>query len=382
MSEQTKKPRNIKDFKARLGRKGAKPAGGGPPVPAPPGAGGGKPPVAPPPIGKKKKGVAPPPFGAKKKKATSADPFAASSAPVSKEREVRIVVDDSAVDNAEIGRKTRGKNTILISLGCILGLAIGIFCGAVNAERKLFNAAVEDGESIYNTVRESSESVNSAHRLLERAFRAARGAPGRPPTIDAEAIAELRSMDVPLNANAFANKRYQAFRPQTVDSLFTYYNNVRDLWSRIERLTTMVHGEERLAQLSQAAEAANSVTTNQTGCALQMEEQQLTCVLGFIAPNAENPAMQNVRPTLGSRQSQERTVFRGQDDLLTNPSNYVLPVNTRRSVGVLGEQATLFRGFLGQLQETMALSNSTRQVQGRLETSIGQVAALEPMFAF
>ena len=298
MSEQTKKPRNIKDFKARLGRKGGKPAAPGGPPGAPGAPAGPKPAVAPPPIGKKRKGVAPPPFGAAaKKKPSSADPFATSSGPIAKDREVRIVVDDSAVDDAEIGRQNRGKNTILIVAGILLGLAVGIFCGAVNAERKLFNAAVEDGDAIYETVRDASETVNQAHRLLERTMRAARGAPGTDPTVDAEAISELRSLDIPLAANAFANKRYQAFTPQTVDALFTYYNNVRDLWSRIERLTTLAHGEERLAQLNQAAAVAGNITSNQTGCALQVEDEQLTCVLGFMSPNAENPAMQNVRPT-------------------------------------------------------------------------------------
>lgn len=383
MSEQTKKPKNIKDFKARLGRKGAKPAGGA--VPPPAAGGGAKPAVAPPALGKKKKGIAPPPFGspAKKKSAPTADPFAAAqSGSVNKEREVRIVLDDSAVDDAEIGRQKRGKNAILVTVGVLGGLAFGIVAGATNAERKLFNAAVEDGDAIYNTVVEASETVNSAHRLLESAMTAARGGPGTTPSIDAESIAALRELEVPLSANAFANKRYQAFTPQTVDSLFQYYNNVRELWNRIERLTTMAQGEERLELLNNAAAAASNISTNQTGCALQVDENQLTCVLGFMSPNPSNPAMRNVRPTLTSRQSQERTLFAGQNDLTENPTNYVLPINSRSSVGVLGQQASLFAEFSQQLRSTLALSTTTRQIQGRLETDVGQVAALEPGFAF
>jgi hypothetical protein len=382
MTEQTKKPRNIKDFKARLGRKGEKgavppPVGGKPALPTPPG-------VA------KKKGIAAPPFGAsaaKKaagsaaKKAAKSNPFVSSTPSLAPEqREVRIVIDDSAVDQEAIGKKQKGKNAVLIIAGALVGILFGFVSGSTNGENKIFNAAVLDGQSIYETVTQARERMEEAHDLMERlASSVTPSMPGQAVEIDFEALEGLNGLSNPLAANAFANKQYSSFAPQTVDQLFTYYNNVQELWGRIERVSAMGSGEERQTALSLAAAAAGNITGNEVGCALSSQENQLVCALGFMAPAAD-PTKRNVRPSLTSRQSQERTLFSGQDDLVRSPQNYVVAIDSRRSVGVLGQQATLFAEFRRNVISLKQMLDQTRTIGGQLEVGLGSVATLDTRF--
>ena len=382
MTEQTKKPRNIKDFKARLGRKGEKgavppPAAGKPALPTPPGVG-------------NQKGIAAPPFGAgaaKKaagdaaKKASKANPFASATPSLAPEqREVRIVVDDSAVDQEAIGKKQKSKNMLLVGVGALVGILFGFVSGSTNGENKIFNAAVEDGQAIYQTVMEARQKMGEANDLMTRLARSITPTPGQAIEIDFEALEGLNQLENPLSANTFANKQYSSFAPGTVDQLFTYYNNVQELWSRIERVSAMGSGEERQASLTQAAAAAGNVTGNEVGCALRTEENQLVCALGFMTAAAD-PSKRNVRPSLTSRQSQERTLFAGQDDLLRSPQNYVVAIDARRSVGVLGQQATLFAEFRRNVMALKGLLDQTRTIGGQLEVGLGSVATLNTRFS-
>ena len=129
MPEEPKRPRNIKDLKARLGRtvvsKGqpsSSPPGARPtPVPparassVPPPAGG-MPGAAP--------GVAPPPFARPESSKPPSDPFASAGAQPAAQ-EVRLVVDEKPVADSEVGRKKKSLMYILLGAGLIVGLAAG-----------------------------------------------------------------------------------------------------------------------------------------------------------------------------------------------------------------------------------------------------------------
>ena len=77
----------------------------------------------------------------------------------------------------------------------------------------------------------------------------------------------------------------------------------------------------------------------------------------------------------------ERTRYTGQD-LTTNPENYVMLVDTQRSIGVLGQSAGPFAEYQRDLLALKALMDKLVEVQGRLETELGRIAALEEQFAF
>ncbi len=387
-----------RDLKARLGKTispgGAKgggvvppPSGGG--VVPPPSVGGGAAPdgVVPPPAigGAPSTGVPAPPFGQKEEKKKSSDPFGPKSTADEGPREVRLVIDDkSAVDDKEVGRKKQGRNFILIGVGLIVGLVVGYGGGNMMSDRQLYNLAVRDGKDIYESVRNAADVVTKAQRYVDAATTTARGGPGKAPDVDVEALEALRALEKPLDAHAFARKRYGAFQPQTVDALFEYYNNVNLLWDQFERITNRTLPEARLAAIRSAAEATQGMT-NPSGCVPSVVDDQFVCGLVFLRVDEETGGMM-VRASLTTTHEFEKVRYlhseEQQSAFVENPENFVILNHPERSQGVLGEQASLFANYAASLSEAKGLLDRTVELQGRLETDLGQIARLEEVMAF
>ena len=104
--------------------------------------------------------VAPPPFArpaaapAPSAPPPSNDPFAAG-APQQGPREVRLVLDDKAVDDAEVGRKSSGRTAAIVGVSILLGLAIGGGVASMNNSRIYYNKQVRDGHEVYGHVTEA-----------------------------------------------------------------------------------------------------------------------------------------------------------------------------------------------------------------------------------
>jgi hypothetical protein len=388
-----------RDLKARLGKTispgGANlgavvppPSTGG--VVPPPAVGGGGGGVVPPPsIGRSAPtggGAVPaPPFGRPAAKPKAADPFSAKAPSAEGPREVRLVIDDkTTVDAKEVGRRSAGRNFILVGLGLAIGLVVGYGGGSMMSDRNLYNLAVRDGKDIYQSVRGASDVVSQAQRYIDTATGAARGGPGKQPAVDYEAIEALQALEKPLDAHAFARKRYGAFQPQTVDALFEYYNNVNLLWDQFERIANRTLPEARRTALNEAAASTQSMR-NPTGCVPAVVDEQFVCGLVFVGPNeAGDGTTMMVRASLGTTHQFEKILFNNTEDqsLLETPDNFVILVHPERSSGVLGEQASLFATYVGSLSETKGLLDRTVELQGRLETDLGQIARLEEVISF
>jgi len=402
MADQPKKPRKIKDLKARLGRTispgqqqqqgqggaavpppavgggGApgqaggsgvpapnipapKPAGGGGggggiPAPSIPGASGG---------GGGAGGAVPaPPFGQPEpqKPAGPSDPFAAQASPQQNEK--------------------RGTMFIVGGVALALGLVVGYGAGSMMSDRNLYNLAVRDGKEIYDTVREASDTVTKAQTYVDAAVSAARGGPGKQSEVDYQAIEALRALQKPLEAGAFARRRYNAFKPDTVDALFEYYNNINQLWSKFETLAARTLPDARREALDASAAATQNVATP-TGCVPMMVEERFMCGLVYLRipeeqEDPENPVAM-VRTRLQGAQEYEKTLYTGQD-LNEDTDTYVMLVHPERSVGVLGQQANEFAEYNALISEIKQLMDRTIEVQGRLERNLGDIARLEEVF--
>ena len=397
-----KKPRKIKDLKARLGRtitpetKGdgdatvqppggaAAPAEAKPKAAVPPPGG-----IVPPPAAAKPAapgGIVAPPFAQKEepKAATPsqapADPFAAAQPAAGGPQEVRLVFDDSAVDDAEVGRKKKGRTMLVLGMGLFLGMLLGYGGGSVMNDRKTYNNAVRDGKDLYEAIRESSNTIEEAQRLVDQAVTAARGGPGKAPSVDYEAMEALRGLEKPFEANVFSRKNYFLFEPQTVDSMFEYYNNINLIFSKIEGLVASTSGDERREELNDAAEAAGEASAL-TGCLVQIVENRFTCSLGYVTIPEDGDGSIELRPSRRSRRSASKQLYTG-GDLAEADGEQVILINTERSMGVLGEQASLFAEYVRDVGQVKALLDSTMEIQGRLENSLGEIAAKEEVFAF
>ncbi len=391
----TKKPRKIKDLKARLGRTIApNTPQGGDAVAPPPGSaapppgqqppGGAVPPpagVVPPPSGGP--GIVAPPFAQPKQPSApppaAADPFAAQQPVAAGPQEVRLVLDDKPVDDAEVGRKRKGRTALLLGLGGLLGLLLGYFSGSVMNDRKIHNMAVRDGKDIYAAVREASNTLSEAQRLIDQAVTKARGSAGNPPAVDYEAIDALRALEKPFSANVFARKNYQLFRTDTVDALFDYYNRVNQMWDRIEALSAMTAGEQRREELNRSAASMENATAL-IGCLIRVADDRYQCNLGFVSLPEDGNGKVRIRPSQRSRSNVEKELYVGEGDL--SSGEYVILVNNQQSMGVLGTQSNLFAEYVREISSLKALADETTEIQGRLETGLGEIASNEEVFAF
>ena len=405
------KPTKKRDLRARLGRtitpktKGgessaAPPAGGGavppptlggaPPAGAtPPPAGVTPPPsgvAAPPPsIGAKKAsgGLAPPPFAqaAAPVAAEPADPFAAAAA-APQQQVVRLEFDDRPVEDAEVGRKQRFRLLLVAAVVLVAGLGVGWGLGGMLERRDLYNRTVRDGQDIYNTVNEASQTVNAAQRHVDAIVTAAAGnqAEGTAPAVNYEAIEALRALEKPFDATAFTTKNYGAFMPNTVNDLFTYMMNVQKLWDMFNSLAATTLAEAHRQELDRTAqETAEGASTLYGAVISRTEDGRLGGSLAFLSIEETEGAEPRVlaRGTRGGQAREFQVFTGGEDQEVTSAPEYVMLIDGASSRGVLAEQTGAFGRFLQQIRELKMLIDQTVEIQGRLLQALGEVARLE-----
>ncbi|HJK98468.1 MAG TPA: hypothetical protein RMF84_14660, partial [Polyangiaceae bacterium LLY-WYZ-14_1] len=267
----------------------------------------------------------------------------------------------------------------------VLGLLLGYGAGSIMKDRKIYNVAVRDGEDVYEAVRSATDTMNEAKRHLDAAVEAAKGKPGTPPSVDYESLEKLRALENPFTADQFSRKNYNLFKAGTVDLLFDYFNNTNLIFEKVESLAASTLPEAKREQLNASAAAANNMATRQTGCVPDIVENRYMCGLVYIDfPDREEgesvSSTVEVSLTPGAPQSYEKEIFVGQD-LGDDPSDYVILVNTQRSVGVLGQQASDFAEYNRKLLELSQLMTKTVEAQGNLESDLGEIAALTEVFA-
>jgi hypothetical protein len=372
MSDELQKSKKVRDIRERLGKNTA------PPPPTSPEEGG----VAPPPatLG----GVAPPPGFVGGQAAKRSGPFGGTTAQSSAHKEVRIVVDEQAVATAHEGKSRRVRKLMMMTGGgaALVGLFLGVLATTVTSKRTEYNVAVRDGKAIYEGVRAAADQVTEAKRLLDRAAGAAKARPGEGPSVDYEAIEQLRALPTPFTAADFAGLHYTKFSRENVNSLFLYARQVGELWDKFDSLAGRVLPAARRAELDEAAQDETAITTSPTGCIPTLGEGGFRCGLVYVdMPDAEAASTKlQVRVTPGSK-AFEKELYVGQD-LRQNASNYVILTNPDQSAGVLGQRKNAFASYRHDLAELARLMDSTLQTQGTLEKGLGAVAGLEEIASF
>ena len=308
-----------------------------------------------------------------------ADPFAPMPSYSEGPREVRLVIDEKPVDDAEIGRKQRGRVFIVLALGILLGGALGFGTGNVVEQNRLRGQVIADGKEIYASVHTASDVVNQSKRLVTTALAKASA---NPPTVDFASVEQLRGLKKPFEAGVFARRKYGAFQPGTVDALFEYYNNVNLLWEKFASVSARTLNQGARTELTNAAQAAGELASTQYGLVPRSLEGALVGTLVFVDPPPAPPAGEQPQPRTEASVRANRggaaatkKIYTGQS-LEDEPSQYVVLVEGQSSINVLGQQANSFGQYRASLTELKALLDKTIEVQGRLETELGQIAAL------
>ena len=388
----SKKPRKLKDLKARLGRNAPASSGSDSAIP-PPAIGGAKAPgsaIPPPAIGSPSvpppganpsspPGIIAPPFAQKSQPPVAVDPFAAAAHAAAGPQEVRLVFDDKPVDDSEVGRKRKGRTLLLLAMGALLGILLGFFSGSVIGNRRIHNLAVRDGKDLHSAVTESSNVVTEVQRLVNEAVRQARGGQGTPPAVDYASVEALRALEKPFSANVFSRKNYSLFEPSTVDSLFDYYNHINQAWTRIETLSAMTTGEQRREELNASAASMENATAL-VGCVVGIADSRYQCSLGFVRVPDDSEGKVKIRASQRARREADKDIYVGEGEL--GAGNFVLLVNNQQSMGVLGTQSSLFAEYVREVSQLKALIDETTEIQGRIQTSLGQVASNKELFTF
>jgi hypothetical protein len=310
---------------------------------------------------------------------------------------VTLVIDDSAVKEDEIGRKSRGRAIAIATTGALLGIGIGFGVGSTMDTRKQYSMAVRDGKEIYAKIQEVSKNVDTAKDLVKKAVDAASSS-GKGATVDTASIEQLVQLKRPFTANEFHRRLYRAFGDNVVDELFDYYNNVNLLWDGFTSLGAKTAGDKKREALKKSAAAADGIVSTDYGVVFAKNGNQFAGGLVFMTVNPVDPAAAEEgdgkkkgkgkkgkaeAPVVTAKvssaqggQEVERHLFTGQTDAAESIEKYVFAVDKARSATILGESANLFAKYRADLMELNARMEKTIEVQGRLTKDLGPIAAM------
>lgn len=302
------------------------------------------------------------------------DPFAAAPQAAVGAREVRLVIDDKAVSDAEIGRKGGGKFIVGAIAAAIVGVVVGLFVGSTARERKIYDSVIADAKDIYKSVSDSTGTVEKTQKLLDSALKAAAPAAEKAVEVDFKSLDELRKISKPFPADVFSRKSYKAFSPATVDSLFVYYNNTNLLWAKLGVITARAQAQKD--SLEKAAKAADALAKSEFGCIPMKDGDNYSCALVNVRrpEDAKDGKVQAVvRGTTA-----EKTPYAGQD-LTAKTSDFVIMIDKGRSNDILGAPTSVFQTYARDLMEAKTLADQTVEIQGRLIQQLGELAKLQSL---
>ena len=322
------------------------------------------------------------------------DPFAAAPA-ASAAREVRLVIDDKAVEDAEVGRRSGGKFAIAAITAALAGVLVGWFVGSTARERQLYDLVLADAKEIYNTVTGATPKVEQAQKLIDQAAKSAAPGGGKSIEIDFKSLEELRKIEKPFPADMFSRKHYRAFEPATVDALFQYYNNTNLLWAKIGAISARALSQTGRDSLTRAAKAAGELSNTDFGCVPFKDGDRFGCGLVTVTKAEKQAAEAEKADKKGKKDkdkgppeeklqvvtrggSYEKVAFAGQD-LADKPSDYVIMVDKQRSNEILGGATSHFQTFARDLVEAKTLADQTVELQGRLVQQLGNIAKLQSL---
>jgi hypothetical protein len=318
------------------------------------------------------------------------------------EKKVRLVIDDSAVKDSEIGRKGSVTTMIVAGICAAIALGFGLFIGQTGAQRHLWDLAVADGKDIHTKISEVSKSLDGARTQLRQVVAASQGGPGRKATVDYKGIEGLVALKRPFAAGEFSRRRYLAFPTNVVDDLFEYYNNINLLWDKFAILGGKTAGQRAREALDKSAEAADGLIASEYGMVIAKDGDNFVGGVVVVRRKPEDEAAADAAKKdkkgkdkeeapagtimlVASReggQEVERTLYTGQEDFAEKYGDYVLVVDKARSMKTLGIGASLYGDYRRELAEAAAIMEKTAEIQGRLIRDLGKVAALKESSLF
>lgn len=400
-------PANVEELKARLGLTKKQPVqqtspGGGVPAPgrvsAPPpviGAPGAKPPP----------GVAPPPFVQQQKAAPDMhrDPF---SGDVGAEMARQSLVEGpkpedqsvSVEDQKKIAKRARNMTIIISAAVGISCLFVGIFWGRGFSSRLIYNLSIEDGKKLYDIIQYSSKTLSDLKTKMVSAQQKANKTRevDYPLTMEMKNLAKGGGCAKDLSGNEkcilrlqdIANRSYNIYRPEIVQTLFTYASQWNELLNKMEEHAIKTKNDK--PALDNAKEIIKKLLQTDYGIVFtkktdpQTNEETVYGNIAIIAaPITEGDYVKGFKmqgdtgmPTV------DKQLYRG-GDLLASPEDWVIPLGAESKQGLIAKQKiSHFIEYQKRLQSMIELANQMDTNQKSLLISIGEIASLDKKFAF
>jgi hypothetical protein len=306
------------------------------------------------------------------------DPFAAAQ-PAAGPREVRLVIDDKAVADSEVGRGSGIKVILAAVAAAVAGIAVGWFVGSTWRERQLYDLVLADAKEVYKSTSDAAPKVEQAQKLIDQALKAAAPGPGKSVEVDFKALEELRKLEKPFPADVFSRKHYRAFGTATVDALFTYYNDTNQLWAKFATITAKSLSPAAREGLTRAAKNAGELANTEFGCVPFKDGDRFGCGLVSVSRPTEQKDPKDTKVTVTTRGGNyPKEPYAGQD-LSSKTSDYVIMVDKGRSNEILGAQTNQFQSYARDLMEAKTLADQTVEIQGRLIQQLGDIAKLQSL---
>ncbi|MFH1436369.1 MAG: hypothetical protein ABIJ56_11680 [Pseudomonadota bacterium] len=403
--EKKKPPSNVEELKARLGLlkkpdKTSRPPGSAGHIPVPGIPGGGHVPGVQPP------GLSPPPFLQQQQK----PPVDSRRDPFSKDAGTEYIrqsllegpkAEDMAVsvdDQKKIAARSRNLTiavAVAVGIACLLA---GMFWGRGFSSRLIYNRSVDDGIDLYDIVQHSSKTLSEVKTKMVGAQQKA----GKNREPDYALMNEMKELFKSqackqveegkeicvLRLADLANRSYNIYKPDIVQTLFTYASQWNDLLSLMKEHATRTKNDQPALDLAKSK--IEGLISTDYGVVFNSQRdpgtEQVT-VYGNLAVIAA-PIMGEGGMVTGFQMqggvgypAVEKQLY-SSGDLAAAPETWMVPLGPGSKEGVLAKaQIDHFIEYQKRLQIMIDLANQMDQNQKSLLISIGEIASLDKQFA-
>ncbi len=319
-------------------------------------------------------------------RAMAADPFAASSASEAPQ-EIRLVIDDKAVSDAEVGRKNTGAVLGFVIVGAV-ALAAGFGIGGLMETRKQGARTVEAIAEIRTSVDAAGAIIATMKNKVDHAATAAgipaqgEEAPGQPAAAPATATIDeelgtwfgAQAADPPLMPNVYAG-RVGRLRGDLVEKLMKVQFELAQAWGDLRRHQSGTQGNNlRLLQTSLQDLQRVRGEYQRLGVVFAAGPQDGPRVIGtLVSLGAPDPAGALPIPLLGANQT--RQFYTGGD--LSAPATVgtvTIPVSVSGGLGAvaMGGLTRPWSEYVGRVRSLRTLVDALARDHRQLADALSR----------
>lgn len=310
---------------------------------------------------------------AKARAAAAADPFASSSAAVAPQ-DIRLVIDDKAVADSEVGRGRSG-TYIAVAITALLALGGGLMGGLQIASSQdakktrdaigAIRSAVDQSGTTIAQLKEKVDHAAAAAGVQSREDGEQQAAPVRPDQLrvdtDLTTWFGTQGSEPPLTPTTYAG-RVGRLRPDLLQKLMTVQIGLQDAWYQLQshqRITTA-----NLASIRESMEATRNTAQELSRLYVVFTPgpQNGPRLLANLVQGSIEPTGVQLATPMGAGPA-TRPFYTGGDLTAPNNASSIIPVDSRTGASrvILSHIARPWEEYRGRVR---ALKNLVDRLEG------------------